>query len=64
MGSPSLPRDSRLGGLGLGLLFAATHAPEIAEFGRDRTASVAIVGGMALAALALPAGMAAALRRP
>lgn len=52
-----------LAGLGLGLLFAATHAPEIAEFGRDRTATVAIVGGMALVALALPAGMAAALRR-
>jgi membrane-associated phospholipid phosphatase len=50
-------------GTALGLAFAVTHAPEIAEFGRDRTASVAIVAGMALAALALPAGMAAALKR-
>ncbi len=53
-----------LSGLALGLVFAVTHAPEIAEFGRDRTASVAVVAGMALAAVALPAGMAAALRRP
>ncbi|HEY6779982.1 MAG TPA: phosphatase PAP2 family protein [Thermoleophilaceae bacterium] len=54
-----------LAGIGLivALLFAATHAPEIADFGRVHTTSVAIVAGMALAALALPAGMAAALRR-
>lgn len=45
------------------LLFVATHGPEIADFGRVHTTSVAMVAGMALAALALPAGMAAALRR-
>ena len=50
-------------GLAAALLFAGTHASEIADFGRVHTTSVAMVVGMALAALALPAGMAAALRR-
>lgn len=52
-----------LAGLAAAVLFTAANAPQIADFGRAHTTSVAIVAGMALAALALPAGMAAALRR-
>jgi membrane-associated phospholipid phosphatase len=45
------------------LLALVTHSRELADFGRDRTTTVAIVAGMACSALAFPAAVAAALRR-
>ncbi len=49
--------------IGAGAIFLATHVHDVADFGRDHTASVTIAVGMALAALALPFAVAAALRR-
>lgn len=45
------------------LMLLGTHPEQVAEFGRDHTAAVGVAAGLTAAALALPAAMAAALRR-
>jgi hypothetical protein len=45
------------------LLAVATHAPDIAEFGRSHTTALAVAAAIAVSSLAFPAAMAMALRR-
>lgn len=49
--------------LAAGLAVLATHPEQLADFGRDHTAAMGVAAGLTAAALALPAAMAAALRR-
>jgi membrane-associated phospholipid phosphatase len=45
------------------LVLLGTHPDQLADYGRDHTASVGVAAGLTAAALVLPAAMAAALRR-